>query len=198
MTRFSLSKVLGVALGCSALVLGGISASAQGFFANAGTTFVLVPVPATSPAQFTHTVDGVVKVASLGDCTVHFDLVVTATGSSTRPYLVAGTQIITTGDGKSTLTSQVDGYLASNPANATFLDIHYDLSFTGGTGDLAHARGSTVLEGFAAIAFSPGSIDFPGTLDIFPQNADLITPPSGDLTGKACWLMFGDLELHGF
>ena len=121
MTRFSLSKVLGLVLGCGALVLGPISASADDFFAQAGTTFILVPVPDTSPQQFTHTVDGVVQVASLGDCTVHFDLVVTATDSSTRPYLVTGTQIITSGDGKSTLTSRVNGYLASNPANATFL-----------------------------------------------------------------------------
>jgi hypothetical protein len=194
MTRFSLSKVLGVALGCSTLVLGGISASAEDFFAHAGTTFILVPVPDTSPQQFTHTVDGVVQVASLGDCTVHFDLIVTATDSSTRPYLVTGTQIITTGDGKSTLTSKVNGYLASNPANGTFLDIHYDLSFTAGTGELANARGDTLLEGFAAIALSPGSEDFPGLPGVDPPSADLINPPSGDLTGKACWIMHGELE----
>ena len=45
----------------------------------------------------------------------------------------------------------------------------------------------------AALALSPGSEDFPGAA-IFPPDADLIAPPSGDLTGKACWLMHGNLD----
>ena len=135
-----------------------------------------------------------VQVSSLGDCTVHFDLVVTSTGSSTRPYTVAGAQTITTANGASTVTSSVNGYLSSNPANATFLGIHYELKFTGGTGQLAGAKGHTVLQGFAPIATAPGSEDFPGSTGILPQNADLIAPPSGDLTGKACWIMQGTLE----
>jgi len=170
------------------------TSSAQEFSANAGTTFILVPVPSTSPQQFTHTVDGVVQVSPLGDCTVHFDLIVTATGSSSRPYSVTGTQTITTADGASSVTSSVNGYLSSNPANATFLGIHYELTFTGGTGQLAHSRGHTMLQGFAAIATAPGSEDFPGSTGILPQNADLIAPPTGDLTGKACWVMKGNLE----
>jgi hypothetical protein len=170
------------------------TSSAQEFFANAGTTFILVPIPSTSPAQNTHTVDGVVEVSPLGACTVHFDLVVTSTTSPTKPYTVTGTQTITTADGSSTVTSSVNGYLSSNPANATFLGIHYELKFTGGTGKLAGARGHTTLQGFAATATAPGSIDFPGSTGILPQNADLIAPPSGDLTGKACWVMKGTLE----
>jgi len=167
----------------------------QFFFANAGTTFVLVPIPSTSPQQYTHTVDGVVNVLPLGNCTVHFDLIVTSTGSSSIPYTVSGTQTITTADGSSTVTSSVNGYLSSVPANATFLDILYELKFTGGTGQLANARGQTVLQGFAAIATAPGEDDFPGSVGILPQNADLIAPPSGDLTGKACWVMQGTLDL---
>lgn len=166
----------------------------QEFFANAGTTFVLVPIPNTSPQEFTHTVDGVVEVIPLGACTVHFDLVVTSTTSSTVPYTVTGTQTITTADGTSTLTSSVNGYLSSNPANATFLGIHYELKFTSGTGQLAGAYGHTELQGFAAIATSPGSDDFPGSTGVSSQSADLIAPPSGDLTGKACWIMQGTLE----
>ena len=197
MNKLSRFKVLSLALGCTALVLGGISASAREFLANAGTTFVLVPVLGTSPQQFTHTVDGVVQVSPLGACTVHFDLIVTATTSPSRPYLVTGTQTITTADGASSLTSSVDGYLSSNPENATFLGIHYKLRFTGGTGKLASARGTTVLTGFAALALAPGTIDFPGFTGVYPPDADLVAPPSGDLTGKACWLMQGDLELPG-
>jgi hypothetical protein len=197
MNKLSRFKVLGPALACAALVLGGTAAGAREFFANAGTTFVLAPVLATSPQQFSHTVDGVIQVSPLGSCTVHFDLIVTATASSTRPYLVSGTQTITTAKGDSSVTSSVDGYLSSNPANATFLGIHYKLKFTGGTGKLAHAHGSTVLTGFAALATAPGIEDFPGSIGVYPPNADLIAPPSGDLTGKACWLMQGNLELPG-
>jgi hypothetical protein len=212
-TALGAAGVALVAGGANALSPLRVAASAQGsetngaklsstsesgeFFANAGTTFILVPVPNTSPQEFTHTVDGVVQVSPLGDCTVHFDLIVTATDSSTRPYLVSGTQIITTADGKSSVTSSVNGYLSSYPANATFLDIHYELMFTHGTGHLAHPRGRTDLHGFAAIATAPGKDDFPHSKGILPQNADLIAPPSGDLTGKACWVMKGRLELPG-
>jgi hypothetical protein len=202
MKKLSLSKILGLALGCAALVLGGIYASADSrhsnvFSAIAGTTYVLTPIPDTTPQQYSHTVDGVVRVASLGDCTVHFDLVVTLTDSPTS--LVTGTQIITTGDGKSTLISKVNGYVTPDPANATFLDIHYDLSFTDGTGEFAHAQGHTLLEGFAAAAPSPGSEDFPGLTGVYPVNADLIDPnsvlgQSGDITGKATWMMQGHLD----
>lgn len=140
--------------------------------------------------------DGVVDVLPLGNCTVHFDLIVTATGSSTQPYTVAGTQTITTADGASSLTSSVNGYLTSNPANGTFLGIHYELKFTSGTGQLANAQGQTVLQGFAAISTNPGHEDFLGTTGVGPQDADLMAPPSGDLTGKACWTMQGFFKLE--
>lgn len=191
------SFIARLALACATVGLSGTSSSAGEFSANAGTTFLLVPLLSTSPLQFTHTVDGLVEVSSLGDCTVHFDLIVTATDSVGRPYLVTGTQTITTADGTSSVTSAVDGYLSSNPANPTFLGIHYKQTFTGGTGELAGARGRTVLEGFAALATAPGFEDFPGSTGVQPQDAGLIAPPSGDLTGKACWVMLGNLILPG-
>ena len=195
MKKMSLTKVLSLVLSCGALVFGGTSASACDFSANAGTTFILVPVPNTSPLLFTHTVDGVVEVSPLGDCTVHFDLMVTATGDSKRPYDVEGTQTITTADGKSSVTSSVKGYLSSNPANATFLGINYKLAFISGTGQLAEAKGKTSLTGFAALALNPGYTDLPGTPNVYPVDADLIAPAAGDLTGKACWVMTGNLTL---
>jgi hypothetical protein len=197
MKRMSLTKVLSLALGCAALVFGGTSASAREFFASAGTTFILVPLPNTSPQLFSHTVDGVVEVSPLGACTVHFDLIVTATSDSRRPYDVEGTQIITTADGKSTVTSSVKGYLSSNPANATFLGIQYKLTFTGGTGQLTGAQGKTSLSGFAALALNPGYVDLPGTPDVYPPDADLMAPGAGNLTGKACWMMKGNLKSRG-
>jgi hypothetical protein len=197
MKRTSIGRVLSLALGCAALVFGGTSASAREITAFAGTTFILVPVANSSPLQFTHTVDGVVEVSLLGSCTVHFDLIVTATSDSKRPYNIAGTQTITTADGKSSVTSLVKGYLSSNPANATFLGINYKLTFSSGTGQLAGAQGKTELSGFAALALSPGYEDLPGTPNVYPPDADLITPAQGSLTGKACWIMKGNLKLRG-
>jgi hypothetical protein len=197
MKRMNLTKVLSLALGCAALVFGGTTASAVEFSAFAGTTFILVPVPNTSPQQFTHTVDGVVEVSPLGDCTVHFDLVVTVTDDPERPYNVEGTQTITTADGISSVTSSVQGYLSSNPANASFLGIQYKLTFISGTGQLAGAQGKTTLSGFAALAMNPGYVDLPGTPNVYPPDADLMLPGSDNLTGKACWAMKGNLVFPG-
>jgi hypothetical protein len=197
MKRMSLTKTLCLALGCATLLFGGTSASAREFSAFAGTTFILVPVPSTSPQLFTHTVDGVVEVSPLGACTVHFDLTVITTSDSKRPYDVEGTQTITTADGKSSVTSSVKGYLSSNPANASFLGINYKMTFISGTGQLAGAHGKTSLSGFAALAMNPGYLDLPGTLDVYPPDADLMLPGSGNLTGKACWTMKGNLTLRG-
>jgi hypothetical protein len=193
MQKMSLFKAVSLALGCAALVVGGTIASAGEFSAFAGTTFILVPVLNTSPLQFTHTVDGVVEVSPLGDCTVHFDLIVTATGDSERPYTIEGPQTITTADGNSSVTSSVQGYLSSNSANPSFLGIHYKLAFISGTGRLAGAHGKTRLGGFAALALNPGFEDLPGTLNVYPPDADLIAPTAGNLTGKACWVMEGNL-----
>ena len=197
MKKMNLTKVLPLALSCAALLMGGTSARAEEFSAFAGTTFILVPVPHTSPQLFTHTVDGVVEVCPLGDCAVHFDLIVTMTGDSERPFNVAGTQTITTADGKSSVTSSVQGYLSSNPANGSFLGIHYKLAFISGTGQLKGAHGKTELAGFAALALNPGFEDLPGTPSVWPPDADLITPTPGNLTGKACWSMKGDLVFPG-
>lgn len=197
MKKLSLPAFLTVAFSCAALILGSPSASASQFSAFAGTTFILVPVPKTSPQLFTHTVDGVVQVSALGDCTVHFDLLVTSTADPKRPYDVEGTQTITTADGSSSVTSSVKGYLSANPANATFLGIHYKMVFVSGTGLLADARGATQLRGFAALAMNPGYVDLPGTPNVYPPDADLMLPGSGNLTGKACWTMKGELKWRG-
>ena len=197
MKRMNLTNVLPLALSCAALLMGGTSARAEEFSAFAGTTFILVPVPHTSPQLFTHTVDGVVEVCPLGDCAVHFDLIVTATTDPKRPYDVEGTQTITMADGTNSVTSSVEGYLSANPANGTFLGIHYKLTFKSGTGRLARADGKTELAGFAALALNPGFEDLPGTPSVWPPDADLITPTSGNLTGKACWTMKGDLVFPG-
>ena len=197
MTRFSLSKVLGVALGCAALVFGAIYASGEPkhfhgnggkkhFHANAGTTFILAPA-STVGGPRSHTIDGVYLNSLLGDCTFHAtaNLVETATPGY---YLITdGLFLITTADGTRTLTATAEGTLTTNPANGYMADIQYEVTFTGGSGSLAGAHGSDELHGF--VMFTTCDLVQPGG----DSNCAGIVPPGAN-TGKACWLMDGDLE----
>lgn len=205
MKRHNLSKVLGLTLTCAVLGLGGTAAGAREFRAHGGTTFVMIPILSSNPLQYSHTVDGVVWISLLGDCTFHALVTATVpTPPSAIWPLTDGVFTITTADGTSTLTATAEGYGKLNPANPAILDIYYKVTFTGGTGRLANAHGTAeIVDGFAALATNPGFVDFPGSLGpVYPPNADLIDPnllpgQSGDIIGKACWLMNGNLELSG-
>ncbi len=173
MTRFSLSKVLGVALGCAALVLSSVSLSAAQIRANAGTTFVLYPT--ADPTVLTHTVDGVVQVSLMGNCTVHFDVVVTA--KSAELYALKGSLTITSATGAATLKADVAGVGTIDPDNGNFLNIHYKVVFTGGSGAFAHAHGQAEINGFA-----------------YFTTQGLVQPAGAYATGKATWTMKGQVE----
>ena len=214
MTKLSPFKVLGLALGCAILVLGAIYASAdpkpsesKHFHANAGTTFVLLPA-STPGGPRSHSIDGVVRISSadllgqpvysriagyedvnLGDCTFHAtaNLVETATPGS---FLITdGVFLFTSADGKSTLTASAAGTLVVNPANPYMADIQYDVTFTGGTGSQAGAHGFGKLHGF--VIFTTIDLVQPDDTTVYPEPP---APPSGSNTGKACWLLDGDLD----
>jgi hypothetical protein len=196
MTKLNLSKVLGLALGCAALVLGAIYVSAnpkpresKPFHANAGTTFVLLPA-STPGGPRSHNIDGVVWVSSLGDCAFHgtADLVETSTPGS---YLITdGHLLFTTADGKSTLTASATGTLTINPANPYMGNFQYDVTFTGGTGSLAGAHGyGKIHDGM--VMFTTIDLVQPDDATVPPEPA---APPAGSATGKACWLLDGDLD----
>ena len=198
MKRLSIYNTLGVALGCAALIQGGICANADEFRAHGGTSFVLHP---TAPGVYSHTVDGVVRVSGLGDCTFHAEVLVTATPSGDFVFTDnAGdkTFTFTTVDGDM-LYASVAGGGTPNPADQGIIDFYYHLTFTGGTGRFAHAHGKAELvDGLATIGNGGaglGSDDSPGGPTVFPPAADLVIPASSDLTGKACWIVFGNLEL---
>src|SRR5258705_9597807 len=88
MTKLSRFKSLGLALGCVALILTGNSISAADIRANGGTTFDLLPT--ADPGVFTHTMDGVVQVSLLGNCTVHADVVVRFSANPSQPPTAKG------------------------------------------------------------------------------------------------------------
>jgi hypothetical protein len=196
MTRFSPCKLFGVALGCAALVLGAIYASAdprhshgnagrENFHANAGTTFILAPA-STVGGPRTHSIDGVVLVSSLGDCTFHATATLVETATPGYYLITDGIFLFTTADGTSTLTASAEGTLIANPANAAMADIQYDVTFTGGTGSLAGADGCGKLHGF--VYFTDCDLVQPGG----DSNCEGIVP-AGANTGKACWLLDGNL-----
>lgn len=170
MKKLNLFKAITLALGCVALAMTTIPADAGVIKANAGTTFILTPVPG-STTEFPHTVDGVVQVSLLGNCTVHFDVIMFAPKTAKDPFTLLGTLRITSADGTTTLDADVVGKATVDPANANFLNLHYDVKFTGGTGTMAHARGKADIDGFAMFTSAT--------------------------TGTATWLLQGKVATHG-
>jgi hypothetical protein len=119
-----------------------------------------------NPIKFSHTVDGVVRLSLLGNCTVHFDVIAVPRPDGTFGLL--GTVQITSADGKVTLNADVEGETSPEPGNPLMGNFHYDVKFTGGTGPLANARGRANIDGL--LLFNEG---FAG--------------------GKATWVMHGHI-----
>ena len=168
----NLLKSIALTLVCAAFAMSAHPADAGVLKGNAGTTFTLIPVEFDAkgnPTKFTHTVDGVVRVFELGNCTVHFDVI-----AILRPdgsFSGSGTIRITTADGATTLDAEGVAVVTADPANPLFGNFHYDVKFTGGTGQMANARGSGGSDGFA-----------------------MFTSQS---TGKAPWLLQANVSTRG-
>jgi len=174
MKKLNLFKSITLALACAALAMTNLPAQAGVVKGHAGTTFVLIPVefgPTGVPTKYTHTVDGVVRVFELGNCTFHADVIITQ-ATPNDPFILTGTFLITTADGKTSLNADAVGIGTPDPANpAFFLNFHYDVKFTGGTGSMTNARGKADVDGFA-----------------------MFTSQS---TGKATWLLQGNVATRG-
>ena len=154
MTKLNLFKSFALALGCAALAMTTVPAQVGVVQGHAGTTFTLTTVAfdaSGNPTKFTHTVDGVVRVSLLGNCTVHADVIVLPPKpNTTDPWLLAGTFRITSANGAIILNADAVGTATPDPANpALFLNFHYDVKFTGGTGAMTNARGTADVDGFA-------------------------------------------------
>jgi hypothetical protein len=144
MKSFNLTKSLGLALGCAALLLTSHAASAVELRANAGTTFATE----FGPGGLTHKVDGIAQVSLVGNCKVHFDLVGELPADPTQPIAAKGSLTITSANGDDTLSATVIGSVTADPANPQeFANFHYRVRFTGGTGEFEGARGIAVIKG---------------------------------------------------
>ena len=138
--------------------------------ANAGSTFTLLP--SGTPGVLNHTVDGVVQLSVLGNCTFHADVKAYLPTAAGEPFVLTGTAIFTSADGSATLAIEVEGWAAPDPANpGSFVDFHYDVTFSGGTGAFSTARGSAEIDGFGMF--------------------------TSESAGKATWTMRGHIATAG-
>jgi hypothetical protein len=174
MKKLNRFKVITLALMFATMAFATIPAEAGVVKGHAGTTFTIAPVefgPTGVPTKYTHTVDGVVRVFELGNCTFHADVIITQ-ANPTAPFILTGAFLITTADGTTSLTADASGAGAPDPSNlGLFLNFHYDVKFTGGTGSMTHARGTADVDGFAMF--------------------------TSQTTGKATWLLEGNVATQG-
>ena len=173
MTKLNLFKSITLVLGCAAFALTSTRAEAGAIKAHAGTTFTLTPVEFANgiPTKFTHTVDGVVRVSLLGNCTVHAD-VIAVPSPDFSSFSLAGTFRITSADGATSLNAEVKGVATTDPDNQYFANFHYDVKFTSGTGRMANASGKGDIDGFGMF--------------------------TSETKGTATWLLEGNVATHGY
>src|SRR3989442_711232 len=180
MKKSALIKTASMTLGLAALVAvqsnGGARDDDRGrqqghrITANAGSTFTLLP--SGTPGVLNHTVDGVVQLSVLGNCTFHADVKAYLPTAAGEPFVLTGTATFTSADGSATLAIEVEGWAAPDPANpGSFVDFHYDVAFAGGTGAFGTARGSADIDGFGMF--------------------------TSESAGKATWTMRGHIATAG-
>jgi len=108
--------------------------------ANAGVTAVLTAT--ADPTVFIATASGVVQTMLLGTCLENAQLQVRFPATPDQPVVLNGTGSFTAIDGTKSLQFAVTGTATPDPANPNFFNAKYQLTFTGGTGAFASARGA--------------------------------------------------------
>ena len=93
--------------------------------------------------------DGLDQVSSIGNCTFDGEEVVLVPAGQGQPFILKGTWRFVAADGATSLNAEAEGTGTPAPANPNFVNIRYDVKFTGGTGRMANARGKAKLEGVA-------------------------------------------------
>ena len=143
-------RTLTIILTCAALVTArspvgaddGPSANAAAIKANAGVTAVLTPT--SDPAVAKVTITGVIQ-SSLGTWLDSGELEARFPATPDQPVIVNGTATWTSLDGANTLKLTVAGTAIPDPASPAFYNANYQITFTGGTGAYASARGQAEL-----------------------------------------------------
>ncbi len=107
--------------------------------------------PSATPGVFLMTHPGVAKVSLLGNCTFDGTELLILPTEPNQPILLSGTWHFVSADGASTLDAEVEGTGIPDPAHPNFVNLHYTIKFTGGTGQMANARGKGEMEGVAML-----------------------------------------------
>lgn len=147
-------RIIAVALACTALAMTITTTEAAPVRAHAASRFELTPT--ATPGVFTDTADGPARVSLLGNCTLHAEQVVTLPATPDQPILIKGKWRFTSADGTTTLDAETEGTGTPDPINPSFVNIHYEMKFTGGTGRMANARGRADVDVVAMFISAPG------------------------------------------
>jgi hypothetical protein len=111
--------------------------------ANAGVTAVLTNT--SSPGLFLATATGVVQTSLLGTCVENAQLLVQFPATPDQPVVINGTGSFTSIDGTKSLQFTASGIATPDPANPNFFNAKYQVTFTGGTGAFASAKGAAEI-----------------------------------------------------
>jgi len=147
-------RIITLALACAALAMTAATAHAAPIKGNSGNNFELSPTPMPGVLTLTH--PGVAQVSLLGNCTFDGDEVVLVPTAPGQPFILKGTWRFVSADGATTLDAEVEGTGTPDPANPNFVNLHYDVKFTGGTGQMANARGRAEMDGVAMFTSPSG------------------------------------------
>lgn len=107
--------------------------------ANAGVTAVLTNT--STPGLFVATATGVVQSSLLGTCVENALNQVQFPATPDQPVVLNATGTFTSIDGTKSLQFTASGTATPDPANPGFFNAKYQVTFTGGTGAFASAKG---------------------------------------------------------
>src|SRR5215510_13432593 len=111
--------------------------------ANAGVTATLVGT--STPGLFIATATGVVQSSLLGTCVENAQNQVQFPATPDQPVVLNATGTFTSIDGTKSLQFTASGTATPDAANPGFFNSKYQVTFTGGTGAYASARGSAII-----------------------------------------------------
>ncbi len=182
MKKFNLLRTLTLTLTCAVLALSrylasaddGPSANATAIRVTTGNTFALVPT--ADPTVFGHPVDGVAQVSVMGNCHFHGAATIYLPTSAGQPIRIISSSpwTLTSSDGANSLKFDTEGTATFDPANPLFANLTYKVTFVGGTGKFAGARGAGTMEVTAEFTSALGG------LANWTMKGVVITPPSGN------------------
>jgi hypothetical protein len=147
-------RIITLALAFIAVLVSASPAKAGEIRGSSGNNFALTPT--TTPGVFILTHPGVAQVSLLGNCTFDGTETLVMPAAPDQPLTTTGTFRFTTADGLTTLDVEVEGQGTPDQANPNFVNLHYTMKFTGGTGKMADARGQAELDGVAMLTSPTG------------------------------------------